>query len=467
MADRYDIAIIGAGPGGYIAGIRAAQLGRKVLVIEREPTLGGVCLNWGCIPTKSLLHNAQIIDLIRQQATDLGIAFGEVTADWATAVSRSRRVVARLTKGIEGLFAKYGVERWHGQARLAEAHRLWVELAAGGAPVSVEADKIIVASGSRARLLAGLVADGQRILTSRHALQLAQPPHHLVVIGGGPIGMEFGYIFRAYGSEVTIIEMMETVLPLEDPEAGEFVARAYARAGIQIHTRTRVESISVRDDGVRVIVTTDGREQAIEGDAALMAIGRVANTEDLGLEAAGVVVERGLIKVDRACRTSAAGVYAIGDVVGPPMLAHKAMHEAVAVVADIVGQRAHFADPSFIPNCTYCQPQVASVGLTEAQAREQGHDVRVSRIPFQAIGKALAMAEHRGWVKLVVDATYGEILGATAVGPDATEIIHEIVLARSAELTVDNLIEMVHAHPTLSEVWREAALGAVGSPLHF
>ncbi len=467
MGDRYDLAIIGAGPAGYVAGIRAGQLGRRVTVIEREPTLGGVCLNWGCIPTKALLRNAELVELVRHQALDYGLSLGDVQVDWAAAVARSRRVVQRLTKGIEGLFQKHGVQRLQGQARFVDAHRLSVAPVDGSSTTVIDAEAVIIATGSRSRLLPGTAADGQRILTSRHAVQRPAVPHHLVIIGAGPIGMEFGSIYRAYGAEVTIIEMMDTVLPLEDPEAGEYVARAFARAGIQIHTRSRVEAVSVREEGVRLVVTTDGREQAIEGDAALLAIGRQANVEDLGLEAIGVVVEDGFIKVDRAGRTSVSGVWAAGDVAGPPMLAHKAMHEGRAIVNSLYGERAHFAEAHDIPSCTYCRPQVASIGYTEARARELGYDVRVSRIPFQANGKALAIGDHGGWLKIVADAEFGEILGATIVGPEATELIHELVLARSAELTIEQLVDAVHAHPTLSEAVHEAALGILGAPLHF
>ncbi len=466
MTDRYDVAIIGAGPAGYVAGIRAGQLGCRVVVVEREPTLGGVCLNWGCIPTKSLLRNAEVVDLLRHQALDFGLQMGEVQVDWSAAVARSRRVVQRLTKGLDGLFQKYHVERLYGSARFLDAHRLVVAPVAGGPSRTLEADHVLIATGSRSRLLPGTVADGHRILTSRHAVQLPTLPRHLLVIGAGPVGLEFGSIYRSYGAEVTIIEMLDTVLPLEDPEAGEYVARAFARSGVQIHTRTRVESVVVREEGVRLVVTTDGREQAIEGDAALMAIGRVANTEDLGLESVGVVVEHGFIKVDRVCHTSAEGVWAVGDVVGPPMLAHKAMHEGRAVVNHIVGEPAHFVEAHAIPSCTYCRPQVASIGYRETQARALGYDVRVSRVPFQALGKALAIADHGGWLKLVADAKSGQILGATVVGPEATELVHELVLARSAALTVEQLVDTVHAHPTLSEAVHEVALASLGASLH-
>lgn len=463
MSDRYDVVIIGAGPGGYVAGIRAGQLGLRTAVVEKGD-VGGVCLNWGCIPTKALLKNAELVNLLKHDAKTFGIAFDNLEVKWEPAVKRSRQVVRRLVKGVEFLLKKNNVDLVRGEARLTSANT--VEVSPEGQVL--EAGHIIIATGSRARLLPGMVADGERIIVSRHAVQLDRVPEKLLIMGAGAVGVEFGYLYNAYGSQVTIIEMLSRVLPLEDSEASEVLAKSFTRSGIEIHTGTRVEGFSVTDDGVRLIaVSEDGREVQFEGDQLLVAIGRAPNTETLGLEEIGVETEQGFVKTNEMRQTNVGGVYAIGDVAGPPMLAHKAMHEGVAVVEHLAGREAHMADASYIPNCVYCLPQVASVGLTEEAAREAGYDVEVGRFPFQAIGKALAINEREGFVKLVVDRQYGEILGAVIVGPDATELIHEVTLARTAELTPDEVIATVHAHPTLHEAIHEAALAAaVGAPIH-
>lgn len=463
MADRLDLAVIGSGPGGYIAAIRAAQLGMRVALVEREPTLGGVCLNWGCIPTKALIKNAEMVRFLTTKADDFGISFSDPSFGWERAVARSRQVVKRMTRGVSGLMKKNGVDVVTGHARFQDANTLRVE---GEGARTVEAEHVIVASGSRARLLPGMASDGERVLTSRHAVVLPHVPRRMLIMGAGAVGMEFAFVLAAYGAEVTVVEMLDRVLPLEDEEAGELVQRRFEKSGIQLHLGTRVEDVRVGDEAVRLTVSRDGVEATLEGDQVLVAVGRVPNTEELALDAAGVETERGFIKVDRELRTNVSHVYAIGDVVGPPMLAHKASHEAVQAVEHIAGLPTHPIDSTFIPSCTYCQPQVASIGLTEAQAREAGHDVRVGRFPFLGIGKAVAVADHDGWVKIVSDARYGEILGATIVGPEATELIHELVLARTAELTVDELIATVHAHPTLAEAVHEAALGVLGRPLN-
>jgi dihydrolipoamide dehydrogenase len=466
LTERYDVAIIGAGPGGYTAGIRAGQLGLRTVVIEREPVLGGVCLNWGCIPTKALIRNAEMVSFLHTKAPEFGLTFTDVTASWGEAVKRSRRVVTRMEKGVRSLLKKHGAEVLHGQVRFQDAHTLLLS-GADGATTTVEAAHVLIATGSRSRLLPGLQADGERVLTSRHAVQLGGVPEHLVVMGAGAVGMEFAYVYRAYGAEVTVIEMLDRVLPLEDAEAGALVAKSFAKSGIRIRTDTRVEQVEPSDRGVRLTLASGGQTDVLEGDRVLVAIGRAPNTEDLNLEAAGVTTEHGFVPTGRDRRTSVGHIFAIGDVAGPPMLAHKASHEGVQAVEQIAGLAVHPIDASFIPNCIYCQPQVASIGLTEPAARDAGYEVKVSKFPFQALGKAVAIGDHEGWVKIVADARYGEILGATIVGPEATEIIHELVLARAAELTADELVATVHAHPTLSEAIHEAALGIGGLPLNF
>jgi dihydrolipoamide dehydrogenase len=315
-------------------------------------------------------------------------------------------------------------------------------------------------------LLPGIVADGERVITSRDAVQLAEVPDRLLIMGAGAIGMELAYVYSAYGSEVTVIEMLDRVLPLEDVEASEVVARQFEKMGVVLRVGARVDEVEVADDGVSLTVTEGGESSTIDGDKVLVAIGRAPNTETLGLESVEVETDRGFVKVGHDLRSSVPHIFAIGDVIGPPMLAHKASHEGVQAIETIEGLDPHPVDPTFIPSCTYCVPQVASIGLTEEQAKEAGHVVSVSKFPFMAIGKAVAIADYDGWVKIVSDEVYGEILGATVVGPDATEIIHELALARSAELTADELVAMVHAHPTLSEAIHEAALGLSGSPLH-
>ncbi len=467
MAERYDVAIIGSGPGGYVAGIRAGQLGLKAVVIEREPSLGGVCLNWGCIPTKALIKNAEMVNFLQRKSEEFGITAMNPGISWAKAVDRSGKVVSRMNRGVAGLLKKNGCAVIQGTARFTGAHSLAVT-GPDGAEQTVEAEHVIIGTGSRSRLLPGMQADGKRILTSRHAIRLDAVPNRLLVMGAGAVGMEFAYVYRAYGAEVTVIEMLDRVLPLEDVEAGELVKKSFERAGIDVRTSTKVAGIEVTDGGVRLTVepAAGGGAEVLDGDQVLVAIGRVPNTENLGLDAVGITTERGFVKVDADLRSSLPHVFAIGDVAGAPMLAHKASHEGVQAVETIAGLKPHGVDASFIPNCTYCQPQVASIGHTEAKARELGYEVKVSKFPFVGIGKAVAIGETEGWVKIISDARYGEILGATIVGPEATEIIHELVLARTAELTAEELAGMVHAHPTLSEAIHEAALGVNGLALH-
>lgn len=462
MSDKYDVVIVGAGPGGYVAGIRAGQLGLKTAVVEKGD-VGGVCLNWGCIPTKALLKNAELVNLLKKDAQTFGIEFDNLQVKWEPAVQRSRQVVRRLVKGVEFLLKKYKVELVGGEGRLTSANT--VEVAPEGRVL--ETENIIIATGSRARLLPGMEADGRRIIVSRHAVQLADVPRRLLIMGAGAVGVEFGYLYNAYGSQVTIIEMLPRVLPLEDSESSELLAKSFRKSGIEIHTGTRVEDFKVTDGSVQLTaVSENNSEVQFEGDQLLVAIGRVPNTEPLGLEEVGVETEKGFVKTNDMRQTNVKHIYAIGDVAGPPMLAHKAMHEGVAVVEHLAGMEAHMVDATYIPNCVYCLPQVASIGMTEEAAREAGYDVQVGKFPFQAIGKALAINEREGFIKLVVDRQYGEILGAHIIGPDATEIIHEIALARAAELTPSEIIATVHAHPTLHEAVHEVAMAAVGLPIH-
>ncbi|MFC2015476.1 dihydrolipoyl dehydrogenase [Chloroflexota bacterium] len=460
---RYDVTIIGAGPGGYVAAIRAAQLGLKVALVEREH-LGGVCLNWGCIPTKALLRNAEVISLLGQ-GKEFGFTVGEIVADFGAAVDRSRKVSERLVKGVGALMRKHKVEVFEGTATLRSAGAVEVASAEGGTRV-LETRTIIVATGGRARSLPGITPDGQRVLTYREAIVLREAPSSVIVIGAGPIGMEFAHIWRTYGAEVTIVEMLDRVLPLEDDEASTLVERAFKRRKVKLLTSTRVQGVDTTDQGVQVRVSSDDGEQVLGAERALIAIGVQPNCENLGLEGLGVHMERGHIIVDDRMRTNVPGVYAVGDVTGKLALAHVASAQGVVAAETIAGAQTRNLDYGAMPRCTYCQPQVASFGLTETQATEQGHEIKIGRFPFLANGKALSLGERDGFVKIIADATSGEILGAHMVGPEVTELLPELVLARTWELTPEEIARSVHAHPSLSEAVMEAAHGVFGAPIH-
>jgi len=460
-SNTYDVVIIGGGPGGYVSAIRAAQLGLKAAVVEKAD-LGGVCLNWGCIPTKALLRNAEVVSLLKE-ADEYGVSFDNLRLDWDAAVKRSRRVVKRLVTGVGTLMRKNKIDVIAGVGRLAAPDLVRVE---GETQREVRARHVIIATGSRARSLPGITIDGDRVIESNHAVVLDHVPKTLVIMGAGPIGVEFGTIYNAYGSQVILLEMLPQVLPLEDPEVAAVLDKELRKAGIDVRTNTRVEGVELTGDGVVVHARIGEQSILVPGDKVLVAIGRVPNSENLGLEELGVATERGFIKVDEFLRTNVPGVYAIGDVAGPPLLAHKAMHEGIVAAEHIAGRDPHPMDYTNIPSCTYGHTEVASVGLTEAKAQEQGYQVKVGRFPFIASGRALGGGYYQGFVKIVVDAQYGEILGAHIVGPGATEIIHEIALARAAELTLGEIGATVHAHPTLSEAVAEAALAAMGVAIH-
>jgi len=458
----YDVVIIGSGPGGYVAGIRAGQLGLRAAVVERAD-LGGVCLNWGCIPTKALLKNAEVVRYF-QDATAWGVSCDNLKVDFSAAVRRSRQVVKRLTTGVGALLRKNKVSVIKGEARLVAPDTIQIK---GETDHTLRTRHTIIATGSRARSLPGLTIDGERVISNRHAVVLERVPKSLIIIGAGAVGVEFATIFHAYGCHVTLVEMLPNVLPLEDEEISATLARSLTKQGIQLMTNTRVEGVDLDGEGVRVHVSADGQADTLTGDKVLVAIGRAPNRELLGLEQVGVQIERGFIRVDEMLRTTVQGIYAIGDVVGPPLLAHKAMHEGMIAIEHIAGQNPHPINYSNIPACTYCHPEVASVGLTEKAARDQGYELEIGKFPFQANGRALGAADYEGFVKLVVDKKYGEILGAHMIGTGATEIIHEIALARTAELTPHELIATIHAHPTLAEAVGEAARGSLGRMIHF
>lgn len=460
---RYDVVIIGAGPGGYVAAIRAAQLGLRVGLVERDK-LGGVCLNWGCIPTKALLRNAEVISLLGEGRT-FGFDLEGLQVDYGKAVKRSRRVSRRLVKGVEALMREYGVEVIEGAGHIQDPGTVAVDLNQGE-EISLESEHIIVATGARARTIPGVEVDGEHVLTARHALEMRDLPQSVIVVGAGPIGMEFAHVWDTYGAEVTIVEMMPHLLPLEDDEISQEVERAFRRRKVRQLLSTRVEAVESTDDGVRVRVTGEDGEETLEAAKVLIAIGVQPNSEDLGLEETGVELERGHIAVDERMRTTASKVYAIGDVTGKLPLAHVASAQGIVAVEDIAGLDPQPLDYDAIPSCTYCQPQVASFGLTEDQASEEGYDIQVGKFPFRANGKALALGYYEGFAKIIADAESERLLGAHLVGPEVTELLPELVLARVSDLTPEAIDRAVHAHPTLSEAVAEAALGVFGSPIH-
>ncbi len=465
MSDRYDIAIIGAGPGGYVAAIRAAQLGIKVALIEEEH-LGGVCLNWGCIPTKALLRNAEVVSLL-DRGREFGFSVSDVELDFGAAVRRSRQVSERLVKGVGLLMRKNDIDVIEGRGVLKSPTCVAVELTENGTR-TVEADHILVATGARARTIPGIDPDGERVMTYRDAIVLSELPESAVIVGAGPIGMEFAQVWSSYGSDVTVVEMLPRPLPLEDEDVSKIVGRAFGRRrGVRIMTSTRVQSIDTLSGGVRVAVMTEADEEKIlEAELALVAIGVQPNSESIGLENVGIKTDRGSIVVDDHMHTNVPSIYAIGDVTGKMALAHVASAQGIIAVETIAGEDPKPLDYNAIPRCTYCQPQAASFGLSESEAVEQGYDVRVGEFPFRPNGKALALGERDGFVKIVADGVSGEILGAHLVGPEVTELLPELVFARVWELTPEEISHTVHAHPTLSETLMEAAHGVFGDPIH-
>ena len=466
MTTSFDVLVIGGGPGGYVAAIRAAQLGLSVGLVERE-ALGGVCLNWGCIPSKALLRNAELLHIIREQSKELGFSFDNFSADFEKAYRRSRQVSQRLVKGIGFLMKKNAIQVIEGAATLTSPTAVTVE--PGGQ--TIEAKHIILATGARNRTFPGMETDGERVLGYREAIVLQESPQSLVVIGTGAIGVEMAYIHHAYGAQVTLVEMLPRILPLEDEEISQELQKLYGKLGIAVRTGTRVERIERTEAGVRVHAVNDaGEAVTLDAEKAIVAVGVQPNVEGLGLEAAGVQTRRGgFVEVDRFMRTNAPSIYAIGDVTGKLMLAHVASAMGMVAAEHIAGHEVEgFADDEylFMPRAIYCQPQVASMGLTEKQATERGHEINVGRFNFIANGKALGLNEKNGWVKVISDKRYGEILGVHMIGPEVTELLPEFVLAHGNELTAHEIARSVHAHPTLSEVLMEAAHAVEGQAIH-
>ncbi|MBO20129.1 MAG: dihydrolipoyl dehydrogenase [Chloroflexi bacterium] len=460
MDSNYDLVVIGSGPGGYVAAIRAGQLGLKTAIIEKE-NLGGVCLNWGCIPSKALLKNAEILSYINR-ADEFGLKLDNFHADFSVAIERSRKVADRNAKGVAFLLNKNNVDHIVGTGKIVGAGR--VEVAPDGKVI--EAKSIIISTGARPRSIPPLPIDGEKVITSRESIVLSDLPKSIVIVGGGAIGVEFAYIYRMYGVEVTVVEMLPRLVPNEDEDISAQLERAFRRHKIEVLTGAGVTGADTSGSGVVVTVDKDGATQTLECDKVLVAIGVQPNVEDLGLETLGIATDRTGIIVDEKMATNVAGIYAIGDVNGKMPLAHVASAQAAIAVETIADMETQPLDYTYMPRATYCMPQIASFGLTEAQAREQGKEINVGTFNVQANGKALAMGETAGMVKLVVDAKYGELLGGHMIGPEVTELLGELSMTRILEGTTLELGWAVHAHPSLSEMLKEAALSAQGRTIH-
>lgn len=462
MSD-YDLIVLGSGPGGYVAAIRAAQLGLKVTIVERE-NLGGICLNWGCIPTKALLRSAEIYHYM-QHAGDYGLTAANISADIDAVVKRSRGVAKQLNQGVTHLMKKNKITVHIGDGKLTAANTLTVTK--DGKSEELTAKNIILATGARARDLPFAPADGKRIWTYRHAMVPPEMPKKLLVIGSGAIGIEFASFYNDMGAEVTVVEMLDRIVPVEDTDVSTFLEKALTKQGMTIMTGVGVEELKATATGVSAkIKGKDGKVIASEFTHCIVAIGIVPNTENIGLEALGVEMDRGFLKTDPMCRTNVHGLWAIGDITAPPWLAHKASHEGVIAAEAIAGGHPHAMDPKNIPGCTYCHPQVASVGLTEARAKEAGYEVKVGNFPFLGNGKAIALGEAEGFIKTVFDAKTGELLGAHMVGAEVTELIQGYTIGKTAELVEADFMHTVFPHPTLSEMMHESVLGAYGKMLH-
>ena len=463
MAEKqFDVTVIGAGPGGYVAAIRAAQLGMKIGLVERDK-LGGICLNWGCIPSKALLKSAELYNTFKK-AEEFGFSYSDLKFDFSKIIKRSRDVADRISKGVEYLMKKNKIEVIPGTGRIL--NRTSIEVSKDGKVTDTIKTKFtIIATGGRPRTIPGVTIDRKKVLTSTEAMTLPELPKSLLVIGGGAIGIEFAYFYNAFGTKVTVVEMLPSILPKEDKEITKLLESSLRKQGIEILTNAKVEFASVANDVTLKVSTKEGTNE-LKGELALMAVGVQGNVENLGLESLGVKVNQGAIIVDKFGKTTVDGIYAIGDVSGSPWLAHAASHQGIVAAEHLAGKATHGFDRSNIPSCTYCQPQVASVGMTEEAAIASGYKVKVGRFPFRPLGKAMATGETEGTVKLVFDERYGELLGAHILGSEATELIAELGLARALESTYEEIHRTMHAHPTLSEAVMEAAGEAFGQAIH-
>jgi dihydrolipoamide dehydrogenase len=467
VAERYDLVIIGGGNAGYVPAIRASQLGMSVALVEKEPYLGGTCLNWGCIPTKALLHTANLLNEVRH-GKDFGVVAGGIELDYARASKRKDQVVDTLRKGVQGLMRKNKVTVYRGVGSFVEPRKIKVQGEDG--EQELEAGNVLIATGSAVNTLPGLEFDGERIISSDDVLTMEGYPESIIVLGSGAVGVEFASMYNDFGVDVTIVEILDRIVPLEDPEVSAELKKAFEKRGIRVLTGTKVdpESLKKTDSGVTISADTGSGEETLDAEMLLVAVGRRTVTENLNLEATKVEVDdRGIIQVDEYYRTAEDGVYAAGDVVGGYWLAHAASHEGIVAVEHMAGENPHPIDQNLIPRVTFCRPEVASFGLSEEQAKEEGYEVKVGKFPFRAIGKALIEGDPNGFVKVVADAETNLLLGMHAIGPKVTDLIAEGVFAKLVEGTPEEIAMAVHAHPTLSESFAEAAMAAEGRAIHF
>jgi dihydrolipoamide dehydrogenase len=466
MNKQYDIAILGGGPGGYVAAIKAAQLGYKTVVVEKE-NLGGVCLNWGCIPTKALLKNAEVYDIVANKSKSFGVTVENVTFDFAKTIKRSRQVSKKIVKGVEYLFKKNKIDRVNGFGKLNSSKGINIIDDEGNVTETVNADKVIIATGARPKSIPTIPVDREFVITSSEAMTLAEQPKELIIIGAGVIRIEFAYFYATIGTKVTVVEMLDSILPLEDKEVSSVLQSSLSKRGVTFHLSTKVEGVKVEDGKVIVTIEKDGEHIELTANKALNAIGVSPNSENIGLEELGIETERGNIKIDKLTyQTNVDGIYAIGDVIGQPCLAHVASAEGIYCIEKIHGNNIPLVDYSSVPGCVYSQPQVASIGMTEEKALAEGIEIKVGKFPLSASGKAAAIGEREGFTKLIFDKKYGELLGAHIIAPEATEMIAELGIAKSLEATSETVAHTIHAHPTLSEIIMEAAEDADGKAIH-
>ncbi len=463
--NEYDVVVIGAGPGGYVCAIKSAQLGLKTAIIEKE-WLGGVCLNVGCIPSKALLKNAELVHTLRGRAAEFGIAFEKLSFDYSAAVQRSRQVSDRLTRGVAFLMKKNHIDVIMGNARLTARDQVTIT-AQDDTTQSIKAKNLVIATGAHTFIPNGWTLDGKKVLSYRGAILQEELPKSVVVIGAGAIGVEFATVWSAYGTQVTLVEMLPNVLPLEDEEVSNELGKALRKRGIQVHAGHKVEVLTANEAGVSVVISSTEGQKTLNADQTLVAIGFKPNTAELGLETAGVALDpKGFIQIDDKMATNVPGIWAIGDVTGKLLLAHVASAQGIVCAESMAGKESRSLNYQNMPRATYCQPQVASFGMTEAQAKAAGYELKVSKFPFQANGKALGLGEPAGFAKIIADAKFGEILGAHMIGAEVSELLPELTLAQQTELTAKQIAQNVHAHPTLSEALMEAAEGIEGLPIH-
>lgn len=466
MSKKYDVAVLGGGPGGYVAAIRASQLGYQVVIVEKD-NLGGVCLNWGCIPTKSLLKNAEVYDLISNHSKDFGISVENVEFDFSKIIKRSRTVSKKIVKGVEYLIKKNKINLVKGFGKINSQKEIEVYDEDGNSVETVRAERIIIATGARPTAIPSIPIDREKIITSTEAMNLPELPNKLVIVGGGVIGIEFAYFYSTLGTKVTVIEMMDSILPFEDKEISSTLKKSLEKRGIQFFLSAKVEGVSTSGEKIETVYSINGNKEKITSDIVLNAIGVTPNIKGIGLEEIGVEIANGNIKVDKSTyETSVDNIYAIGDVIGQPALAHVASAEGLHCVEIFHGEEKEDVDYSSVPSCVYCQPQVASIGLTEEKAIAKGYDIKIGKFPISASGKAAAIGEREGFAKIIFDKKYGELLGAHLIGSEATELIAELGLAKSLEATEETIANTIHAHPTLSEIIMEAAEDADGRSIH-